>query len=224
MKHPMATRWAVALAVFTLTAASYAQWSNPADDVPAYHPSAPLNIHPFRPSCTAPSSPARTSAITGRCTPTSWRPDSRRAFISCPATAAATAPWATPACTVAMKTRTPPSAPPAPQEGFYAYNKTKAGWTPAQIRAGIARHEYESIDLRKAVSEPAALAGLNGLAVDSHPVLEDDRAEPACHCCHLRPRIAIDFESIHLQTAASFGTHCCTTGPIKCASMALASA
>ncbi len=37
-------------------------------------------------------------------------------------------------------------------EGFYAYFKTKAGWTPAQIRAGIARHEYESIDLDKAVS------------------------------------------------------------------------
>jgi hypothetical protein len=35
------------------------------------------------------------------------------------------------------------------QEGFYAYYKTKAGWTPAQIRAGIARHEYESIDLDK---------------------------------------------------------------------------
>jgi hypothetical protein len=34
-------------------------------------------------------------------------------------------------------------------EGFYAYYKTKAGWTPAQIRAGIARHEYESIDLSK---------------------------------------------------------------------------
>ena len=32
---------------------------------------------------------------------------------------------------------------------FYAYYKTKAGWTPAQIRAGIARHEYESIDLDK---------------------------------------------------------------------------
>jgi len=27
--------------------------------------------------------------------------------------------------------------------------QTKAGWTPVQIRAGIARHEYESIDLDK---------------------------------------------------------------------------
>src|SRR5580693_6068637 len=38
-------RWIPGLAVFALTAASYAQWSNPAEDVPAYHPSAPLSIH-----------------------------------------------------------------------------------------------------------------------------------------------------------------------------------
>jgi hypothetical protein len=35
------------------------------------------------------------------------------------------------------------------QEGFYAYAQTKLGKTPAQIRAGIARHEYEKIDLDK---------------------------------------------------------------------------
>jgi len=33
------------------------------------------------------------------------------------------------------------------QEGAYAYQKTKQGWTPKQIRAGIERKEYESIDL-----------------------------------------------------------------------------
>ena len=49
MKHSIATRWAVALAVFTLTAASYAQWSNPADDIPAYHASAPLNLQSIPP-------------------------------------------------------------------------------------------------------------------------------------------------------------------------------
>ena len=37
------------LAVFALTAASYAQWSNPADDVPAYHPSAPLKVSALPP-------------------------------------------------------------------------------------------------------------------------------------------------------------------------------
>ena len=35
------------------------------------------------------------------------------------------------------------------QEGVYAYRMTKLGKTPAQIRAGIAGHEYENIDLRQ---------------------------------------------------------------------------
>jgi hypothetical protein len=35
------------------------------------------------------------------------------------------------------------------KEGFYAYQQTKLGRTPAQIRVGIARHEYEAIDLDK---------------------------------------------------------------------------
>jgi uncharacterized protein with PCYCGC motif len=33
------------------------------------------------------------------------------------------------------------------EEGAYAYKMTKQGWTPQQIRAGIERKEYESIDL-----------------------------------------------------------------------------
>jgi len=42
-------RWAVGLALFAFTLASYAQWSNPADDVPAYHPSAPLKVSALPP-------------------------------------------------------------------------------------------------------------------------------------------------------------------------------
>ena len=37
-------RFLVGFAVFAVTAVSYAQWSNPAEDVPAYHPSAPLKV------------------------------------------------------------------------------------------------------------------------------------------------------------------------------------
>jgi hypothetical protein len=33
------------------------------------------------------------------------------------------------------------------KEGAYAYEKTRQGWTPQQIRAGIERKEFESIDL-----------------------------------------------------------------------------
>ena len=42
-------RWVLGLAIFAVTAASYAQWSNPADDVPAYHPSAPLKVRALPP-------------------------------------------------------------------------------------------------------------------------------------------------------------------------------
>src|SRR5208283_304809 len=49
MGHSINRRWILGLAVSALTAASYAQWSNPAEDVPAYHSSAPLNIKAIPP-------------------------------------------------------------------------------------------------------------------------------------------------------------------------------
>ena len=33
------------------------------------------------------------------------------------------------------------------KEGFYAYQMTRKGWTPTQIRAGIERGDYKKIDL-----------------------------------------------------------------------------
>ena len=42
-------RWLLGVGICVLTAASYAQWSNPADDVPAYHPSAPLKVSALPP-------------------------------------------------------------------------------------------------------------------------------------------------------------------------------
>jgi hypothetical protein len=35
------------------------------------------------------------------------------------------------------------------KEGFFAYQQTRLGKTPEEIRAAIARREYESIDLEK---------------------------------------------------------------------------
>ena len=49
MKHVIKSRWFLGLAVFALTAASYAQWSNPGEDVAAYHPSAPLRVSALPP-------------------------------------------------------------------------------------------------------------------------------------------------------------------------------
>src|ERR1035437_4342584 len=49
MKNKFRRRLFAGLAVATMTAASYAQWSSPADDVPAYHPSAPLKVSALPP-------------------------------------------------------------------------------------------------------------------------------------------------------------------------------
>src|SRR3954468_2243594 len=42
-------RWLLAVIASVATVVSYAQYSNPADDVPAYHPSAPLKFAPLPP-------------------------------------------------------------------------------------------------------------------------------------------------------------------------------
>jgi len=149
MKHPTATRWAVALAVFTVTAASYAQWSNPAADVPAYHSSAPLNLQSIPPLL-------RGAQLTGPNFQYHWQVSAYKLAAQVPGVIyqlpcncrcdRALGHTSLHSCYENMHAT---ECSTCAQEGFYAYNKTKAGWTPAQIRAGIARHDYESIDLEK---------------------------------------------------------------------------
>ncbi len=149
MTHLFRQKWFLGLAVAALTAVSYAQFSNPAADVPAYHPSAPLHIAALPPILAG-------SKLTGtnfrypwqthvyqqvakvgnvayqlpcncRCDRALGHTSLRSCFEGLHGTE----------CSTCAK------------EGFYAYQQTKLGKTPAQIRAGIARHDYESIDLDK---------------------------------------------------------------------------
>jgi len=145
----MQRRWLLALAVFAVTAASFAQWSNPADDVPAYHPSAPLKVSALPPILSGAKltgehfrfpwqvhvyqQVAKVSSVVYQL-PCNCRCDrslGHTSLRSCFENAHGTE------CDVCAK------------EGFFAYQQTKAGKTPAEIRAAIARHEYESIDLEK---------------------------------------------------------------------------
>jgi hypothetical protein len=149
LKNPIKSRWFLGLCVFAVTAASYAQWSNPADDVPAYHPSAPLKagslphilagselsgenfrypwqIHVYQQAIKV-SSVIYQLPCNCRCD----RALGHTSLRSCYETLHGTE------CSTCAK------------EAIYAYRLTKEGKTPAQIRAGIARHEYESIDLDK---------------------------------------------------------------------------
>ena len=143
------SRWLLGLAVFALTAMSYAQWSNPAEDVPAYHPSAPLKMSALPPilSGTKLSGPNfryawqvhvyQDAAKIGnvlyqlpcycRCDRELGHTSLRSCYEGLHGSE----------CSTCAK------------EGFYAYQQTRLGKTPAQIRAGIARHDYESINLEQ---------------------------------------------------------------------------
>ena len=149
MKHPLKSRFVLGLGVFALTAASYAQWSNPAEDVPAYHPSAPLKVSALPPIMAGAKltgenfrypwqvhvyqQVARISSVVYqlpcncRCDRALGHTSLRSCFEGLHGTECST----------------------CAQEGFYAYQQTKLGKTPTQIRAAIARHEYEKIDLDK---------------------------------------------------------------------------
>lgn len=149
MKKLLERRWLIASAVCAFTVAAYAQWSNPAEDVPAYHPSAPLKVSALPPilhgsqlagenfrypwqvhvyqDVARVSSVAYQLPCNCRCDRALGHTSLRSCFEGLHGTECST----------------------CAQEGFYAYFKTKAGWTPAQIRAGIAKHDYETIDLEK---------------------------------------------------------------------------
>src|SRR6267154_347317 len=49
MRNWIKRRWILAVVAAAATVASYAQFSNPSEDVPAYHPSAPLRFAPLPP-------------------------------------------------------------------------------------------------------------------------------------------------------------------------------
>ena len=149
MKHLMKSRWLLGLAVFALTAASYAQWSNPANDVAAYHPSAPLKVSALPPIMSGSKltgenfrypwqvhvyqQVAKVSSVVYqlpcncRCDRALGHTSLRSCFEGLHGTECST----------------------CAQEGFLAYRMTKAGKTPVEIRAAVARHEYEKIDLDK---------------------------------------------------------------------------
>jgi hypothetical protein len=139
----------LALGVCALTAASFAQWSNPGEDVAAYHPSAPLTVSALPPilsgakltgsSFSYPwqvhvyqqvakvSSVAYQLPCNCRCDRALGHTSLRSCFEGLHGTE----------CSTCAK------------EGFFVYQQTKLGRTPAEIRTAIARHEYESIDLEK---------------------------------------------------------------------------
>ena len=150
MKTAIYPRWILGFATAALTAASFAQFSNPSDDVPAYHPSAPLKVSELPPILSG-------AKLTGENFRYPWQVHVYQQAIKIgnvlyqlPCNCRCDRALGHTSLRSCYETLHGTECSTCAKEAFYAYQKkTQLGWTPAQIRAGIAQHEYESIDLEK---------------------------------------------------------------------------
>jgi Protein of unknown function with PCYCGC motif len=143
------SRVLLALAVFALTVASYAQWTNPAYDVPAYHPSAPLKVSALPPMLSG-------SKLTGPNFQYPWQvhvyqqaAGIGKVLYQLPCNCRCDRALGHTSLRSCYEGLHGTECSTCAKEGFYAYRLTKEGKTPAEIRAGIARHDYESINLEQ---------------------------------------------------------------------------
>lgn len=124
------------------TAASYAQWSSPADEIPAYH-------------AQAPTAGAKTAPIlSGKQFTYPWQKEVYREAAKIPGVIYQLPCYCR--CDRALghqslrscfETTHGAECSTCAKEEAYAYRMTKQGKTPKQIREGIERKEYESINL-----------------------------------------------------------------------------
>jgi hypothetical protein len=149
MKSFRMRRWILGLGVFVLTAASYAQWTNPADDVPAYHPSAPLKVSALPPMLHG-------AQLTGEHFKYPWQKHVYQQAIQVsnvlyqlPCNCRCDRALGHTSLRSCYEGLHGTECDTCAKEAFFAYQQTKLGKTPAQIRTAISRHEYEAIDLDK---------------------------------------------------------------------------
>ena len=145
----MKRRWVFGLAVFAVTVASYAQWSNPAEDIPAYHPSAPLKVSALPPILAG-------AQLKGENFRYPWQ-----VHVYQQAVKIGNVLYQLPCycrCDRALGHTSLRSCyeglhgtecSTCAKEAFFAYQQFKLGKTTSQIRDSINHRAYESIDLEK---------------------------------------------------------------------------
>lgn len=144
MKQTLLT---VAVALFTV--ASYAQWSNPMNDIPAYHPYPPANVASLKPVLHG-------KQLTGPYFRYAWQVKIYQeaakipavlyqlpCYCRCDRALGHTSLLSCYQCTHAAMCST------CAKEGAFAYEMTKRGWTPKQIREAIEHGAYNTINLEK---------------------------------------------------------------------------
>jgi Protein of unknown function with PCYCGC motif len=141
--------WLLGLAVFAVTAASYAQWSNPADDVPAYHPSAPLKVSALPPILSGTRLKGENFRYPWQVHVYQQAAQIGNVIYQLPCNCRCDRALGHTSLRSCYEGLHGTECSTCAKEAFYAYRLTKQGKTPAEIRAGIARHDYESIDLEQ---------------------------------------------------------------------------
>jgi hypothetical protein len=140
-------RLLVSLALGLVTIAGYAQWSNPADDIPAYHLQPPEKGQTLPPILSG-------SQLTGSFFQYKWQVVVYKEAAQIPGVLYQLPCYCR--CDRALGHHSLHSCfegthgaicSTCAKEGVYAYRMTKQGKTAAQIRAGIEHQDYESIDL-----------------------------------------------------------------------------
>jgi len=142
-------RFILGFAVFAITAVSYAQWSDPAADVPTYHSSAPLKIAALPPILTG-------AKLSGENFRYPWQTHVYQqaakignVLYQLPCNCRCDRALGHTSLRSCYEGYHGTECSTCAQEAFYAYAMTKAGKTPIQIRAGIAQRAYEQINLEK---------------------------------------------------------------------------
>jgi hypothetical protein len=141
-------RLLITLALGLVTVAGYAQWSNPADDVPAYHAAPPAKGADLPPILSG-------AQLTGPYFHYPWQVKVYQeaaqipnvlyqlpCYCRCDRALGHTSLHSCFAGTHGAVCST------CAKEGAYAYKMTRLGKTPKEIREGIERKEYEQIDLQ----------------------------------------------------------------------------
>lgn len=134
------------VAVFA-TVASYAQWSNPANDIPAYHAAAPGKATKVPPILSG-------KQLTGEHFRFPWQVESYKeaaqvshVLYQLPCNCRCDRALGHGSLRSCFETTHGTGCGTCAKEAIYAYRMTKQGKTPQQIREGVNRHDYESIDL-----------------------------------------------------------------------------
>lgn len=148
MKSPRRMHLWITLVIGVVTIAANAQWTDPAVEIPAFHASAPAKGSAALPAI------LHGTQLTGPNFQYAWQVKVYQDAARIPAVLYQLPCYCH--CDRALGHQSLRSCfeglhgaecGTCAKEGFYAYQMTKKGWTPKQIRAGIERGDWKQIDL-----------------------------------------------------------------------------